>query len=113
MESRMLRTLGFDFNFSNPEHFIDRYLRITGYQFNKDVNQSAVQIMTLHFIDEGLMKFPISKIAASSVILAINIYKLKEKFLHQLVKDQECLTSEQLEKFQKLPKPERFFKRAY
>ena len=42
IESQMVITLGFDFNFCNPEHLIDRYLRVTGYQHNKDVYQSAV-----------------------------------------------------------------------
>ena len=81
MEWKVLVELGFDFNYSNPEHFIDRYIRILGYQQVKQVNESAIQILTLHYIDEQLQKYPISKIAASSVILAINIYKLREKFI--------------------------------
>lgn len=30
MEQQIIMMLGFDFNYSNPEHFIDRYLRILG-----------------------------------------------------------------------------------
>lgn len=31
MERQVLIELGFDFNCSNPDHFIDRYLRVTNY----------------------------------------------------------------------------------
>lgn len=84
MERQVLVELGFDFNYSNPEHFVDRYLRILGYHFNKQVNKNAIQILTLHYIDETMQKYPVSKVAASSVILAINIYKLREKFIQSV-----------------------------
>lgn len=80
MERQVLVELGFDFNYSNPEHFIDRYLRVLGYHNVSQVNKNAIQILTLHYIDENMQKYPVSKIAASSVILAINIYKLRELF---------------------------------
>lgn len=81
MERQVLVELGFDFNYSNPEHFIDRYLRVLGFHFNKQVNKNAIQILSLHYIDETMQKYPVSKIAAASVILAINIFKLREKFI--------------------------------
>ena len=54
MEWQVLVELGFDFNYSNPEHFIDRYIRVLGYQNVKQVKKSAIQILTLHYIDEQL-----------------------------------------------------------
>lgn len=43
-------------------------------------------MLTLHYIDESMLKFPVSKIAAASVILAINIFKLREKFIEKFSK---------------------------
>ena len=42
MERQVLVELGLDFNYSNPEHFIDRYLRLLGYHVNKQVNKNAI-----------------------------------------------------------------------
>lgn len=85
MEEQLITEFAFDFNISQPEHFIDRYLRVLAYHMVKEVAQSAIQILTLHFIDERLLQFPVSKIAACSVILAVNIFKLKEKFINKLI----------------------------
>ena len=49
----------------------------------KTVRQNSVQILKLHYIDELLLKYPLSKIAASSVILAINFYKLRQVLPNQ------------------------------
>ena len=43
-------------------------------------------MLTLHYIDESMLKFPVSKIAAASVLLAINIFKLREKFIQKFSK---------------------------
>ena len=70
--------LGFDFNLSSPEHFIDRYLHVLGFHMEPSINKNVALISTLHYIDETMLQYPLSKIAAVSVILAINIYKLKQ-----------------------------------
>ena len=52
MEKQVLIQLAFDLTNNNPEHFIDRYLRILHYQKEKQVKKISIQIVTLHFIDE-------------------------------------------------------------
>ena len=78
MERDVIIQLGFDFDLVNPEMFIDRYLRVTDYHTLPLVRQLAIKILTLHYVDERLLKHPLSKIAACSVILAINITKMKQ-----------------------------------
>ena len=75
--------VGYNFNLINPEHFINRYLYILGYNSVHQIKKSAIEMVTLHYIDETMQKYPISKIAAVSVILAINCHHLKHHFLDQ------------------------------
>ena len=53
---------------------MDRYLRVLGFDNNAKVNQMALQILTLSLVDEKLLNYRASQIAASAAILAINIY---------------------------------------
>ena len=81
MERQVIVKLQFGLNSINPEFFIDRYIYILGYQNQNAVRKNAVQILTLHYIDEKLLNYPLSKVAASSVILAIYFYNLEDDLL--------------------------------
>ena len=91
LEEKILRLLGFDFNFNGPKQFLDRYLRVLGYDNNAKVNQMALQILTLSLVDEKLLNYRASQIAASAVVLAINIYMV-QKELKEGIAD-TCATS--------------------
>lgn len=79
LEEKILRLLGFDFNFNGPKQFLDRYLRVLGYDNNAKVNQMALQILTLSLVDEKLLNYRASQIAASAVILAVNIFMVQKE----------------------------------
>lgn len=79
LEEKILRLLGFDFNFNGPKQFLDRYLRVLGYDANAKVNQMALQILTLSLVDEKLLNYRASQIAASAAILAINIFMVQKE----------------------------------
>jgi len=79
LEEKILRLLGFDFNFNGPKQFLDRYLRVLGYDANVKVNQMALQILTLSLVDEKLLNYRASQIAASAAILAINIFMVQKE----------------------------------
>lgn len=79
LEEKILRLLGFDFNFNGPKQFLDKYLRVLGYDNNTKVNQMALQILTLSLVDEKLLNYRASQIAASAVILAINIFMVQKE----------------------------------
>lgn len=46
---------------------------------NVKVNQMALQILTLSLVDEKLLNYRASQIAASAVILAINIFMVQKE----------------------------------
>ena len=79
LEEKILRLLGFDFNFNGPKQFLDRYLRVLGFDSNAKVNQMALQILTLSLVDEKLLNYRASQIAASAAILAINIFMVQKE----------------------------------
>jgi hypothetical protein len=79
LEEKILRLLGFDFNFNGPKQFLDRYLRVLGFDSNAKVNQMALQILTLSLVDEKLLNYRASQIAASAVILAVNIFMVQKE----------------------------------
>lgn len=72
MEEKVLVQLGFDFNFSSPRHFLDRYIRILDEHLPEEYKTLALQILVLQQVSENMLNFSGSEIAASAVILAIN-----------------------------------------
>lgn len=58
---------------------MDRYLRVLGFDNNPKVNQMALQILTLSLVDEKLLNYRASQIAASAAILAINIFMVQKE----------------------------------
>jgi len=79
LEEKILRLFGFDFNFNGPKQFLDRYLRVLDYDANAKVNQMALQILTLSLVDEKLLNYRASQIAASAAVLAINIFMVQKE----------------------------------
>jgi hypothetical protein len=71
----MLITFGFDFNFPNPIHFMERYLRILNYDKNQTVKDMSFQILKFQLNDSVFLNYRPSMIAACSIILAVNIFE--------------------------------------
>ena len=75
LEADILSTFCFDFNFPGPIQSMERYLRILGYDLNKTVNDMSYQISKFQLNDSKFLDFRCSQIAASAIIIAINIYE--------------------------------------
>lgn len=75
MEANILMTLGFDFNFPGPIQSLERYLRILEYDLNRTIFDMSYQICKFSLNDANFLKYESSKIAISSLLLAINIYE--------------------------------------
>jgi len=71
----MLITFGFDFNFPNPIHSMERYLRILNYDKNQTVKDMSFQILKFQLTDSVFLNYRPSMIAACSIILAVNIFE--------------------------------------
>lgn len=54
-------------------------MRVLGYQDNTKIYQIALQILTLSLVDEKLLNYRCSQIAASALILAVNIYMVQKE----------------------------------
>lgn len=57
LEEKILRKFNFDFNFNGPKQFLDRFIRVLGYQDNKKIHQIALQILTLSLVDAKLLNY--------------------------------------------------------
>ena len=75
LEAHMLITFGFDFNFPNPIHSMERYLRILNYDKNQTVKDMSFQILKFQLNDSVFLNYRPSMIAACSIILAVNIFE--------------------------------------
>jgi len=75
LEAHILISMGFDFNFPGPIQTMERYMRILNYDFNKVVYDMAFQICKFQLNDATFLNYAPSKVAASSLLLAINIYE--------------------------------------
>lgn len=75
LESQILIKMGFDFNFPGPIQSMERYLRILNYNTNKTIQDMAFQICKFQLNDARFLNYKPSMVAASSVILAINIFE--------------------------------------
>jgi hypothetical protein len=71
----MLIIFGFDFNFPNPIHSMERYLRILNYDKNQTVKDMSFQILKFQLNDSVFLNYRPSMIAACSIILAVNIFE--------------------------------------
>jgi len=54
---------------------MERYLRILGYDLNKIIFDISFQICKFSLNDAKFMAYPPSQVAASSLLLAINIFE--------------------------------------
>ena len=76
--------MGFDFNFPGPVQSMERYLRILDYDLNRTIYDMSYQICKFQCNDASFLKYRPSVIAASAIILAINIYERDlEKYQHK------------------------------
>jgi transcription initiation factor TFIIIB Brf1 subunit/transcription initiation factor TFIIB len=95
MEEKILVQLGFDFNFSSPRHFLDRFIRILDVHCSEDTKTLALQILVLQQVNEKMLAYSGSQIAAASLILAIN-----QQNMHELVSNiEKGMPSESQQKF--------------
>jgi len=75
LEAQILVTLGFDFNFPGPIQPLERYLRILNYDLNEIIFDMSYQICKFQLNDAQFLTYRPSQIAASALLLAINIYE--------------------------------------
>ena len=75
LESDILITMNFDYNFPGPIQSMERFLRILEYDFNRTVYDMSYQICKFQLNDSKFLEFRPSQIAACSIIIAINIYE--------------------------------------
>lgn len=71
---------GFDFNFPGPVETMERYLRVMGYNKNKEVDRLARSILKYHIRTASLLNYRPSQVAACAVIIAININQKRPSF---------------------------------
>jgi len=84
MEERILVQLGFDFSFSSPRHFLDRYTRVLDQECSEETKTLALQILVLQQVNEKMLAYSGSQVAAASLILALN-----QQNMHDLIKNIE------------------------
>jgi len=78
MELKIITLFGFDFNFNCHGIFIERYIRILGYQKESIILMMSHELCKFSLNEESFLKYKPSVIAACSVILSINIYNNEE-----------------------------------
>jgi len=75
LEEKILIAMHFDFNFPGPIQSLERYLRLLNYDLNKIIFDIAFQISKFSLNDAKFLNYVPSKVAASSLLLAINIFE--------------------------------------
>jgi len=75
LEEKILIAFNFDFNFPGPIQSLERYLRLLDYDLNKIIFDIAFQVSKFSLNDARFLDYPPSKVAASSLILAVNIFE--------------------------------------
>lgn len=83
LERDIITKFGFDFNFPGPIESMERFLRILGFNKNKEVDQLARSILRHHIRVASLLNYRPSHVAACAVIIAINLHQ-KSKNLRDL-----------------------------
>jgi len=69
---------GFDLNFLGPKEFLDRYLLLLSPPNIAKITSIAHQILILSQIDEQLLNYRPSQLAACAAILALNIFMIEQ-----------------------------------
>ena len=75
MEFLVLKQLSFDFNFPSYTQPIERFLRLLDFDFVKSVHSMTYKIVMLAMNDSSFLSCRPTIMAASSIIISINIYK--------------------------------------
>ena len=75
LEHDILVRLGFDITFTGPVECMERYLRLLDFDKNKVIYDMCYQICKFQLTDSEFLAYRPSEIAASSVIISINIYR--------------------------------------
>jgi len=110
-ERTVLTHLGLNLNQCNPEHLVDRYCQLLGYSDSMSVRNNALKIFIFQYVDENMLDYPISQIAAASVILSVNIFKMKIK-LNKIRKEELWLLNQRCDDFDDDSEEEEFFEEA-
>ena len=74
LEAKVLIQFGFDLNFPDPYAPMERYIRLLGYDKNETVLRLAYQICKFSMNEAEFLDYKPSQIAASAVIISINIF---------------------------------------
>lgn len=75
LEHDILTRLGFEFNFSGLMDFIQRYLRVLGWDKNPQMKVICEQLARFQLNYSTFLKFKPSQLAACIVIIAVNILR--------------------------------------
>ena len=75
--------------FAGPKLFLDRYLRLLQFDDNKKVYENAIQILTNYLVDDTLLQFKPSIIAACTAILSINICMVQKEIKEGTLESKE------------------------
>jgi len=78
LEQDIITRFGFEFNFSGPMEFINRYLRVLGYDKNDQVKIICEQLCRFQLNYSTFLKYKPSQLAAAIAIISINILKKTE-----------------------------------
>jgi len=100
MELEILTIFGYDLNFNCHNVFIERYLRILGYQNDEVVEMMSFELCKFSLNENMFLKYKPSVMAACSVLLSINIFR-----------KEECSTTSSEKQFLEISKenPEKFY----
>lgn len=81
--------MGCDFNFQSPCHFIDRFMHVLDYAQQPVIQMMSNEIAKFSLNDEKFLDYRPSELAATSVILSVNIFKKEQMdFLKENEQDQ-------------------------
>ena len=75
LEAHIMTTLNFEFHLPGPIAPLERFVRLLDYHNNILVFDTASNICKYSLTDSRFLSYKPSEIAASAVILAINIYQ--------------------------------------
>jgi len=96
LEQDIITRFGFEFNFSGPMEFINRYLRVLGYDKNDQIKIICEQLCRFQLNYSTFLKYKPSQLAAAIGIISINILKKTE--IDSLKKNSDCLDSSSMKK---------------
>lgn len=73
LESKMLKSLSFDFNNVSPAVFLERFLRVAGIHEDESLLSLGYDILKLTYSKAAFLEYKPSNMAAAALVLALNL----------------------------------------